>query len=557
MPFDRLMLVQAACLLLLGGVGAASRAAPADGANRAGIEFFETHIRPVLAEKCYGCHSAQAKKLKANLRLDTAECMRTGGDSGPAIVPNKPDDSLLISAIKYESEEMPPSGKLPDAVINDFVKWISMGAPDPRTGGAAAPATKTPSKKVDPYQHWSYIQPKKVPPPNVAHGASVRCDIDDFVIAKLEQAGLSPSPQAPPRVLLRRLYYDLIGLPPTAEELDEFAADPSDAHFEAIVDRLMASPRFGERWARYWLDVARYADTKGYVFTEDRNYKGAYTYRDWVINSFNTDRPYNKFIVAQIAADQMGDPSCAPATGFLTLGRRFLNVQADIINDRIDVVTRGILGMTVGCARCHDHKYDPISSADYYALYGVFASCQEKPRDDAPPELVDAEKPFDPYVFLRGSPANRGPSTERRFLTCLTPDHHPKPFQQGSGRLELAEAIASRDNPLTARVWVNRVWGHLFGKGLVDTPSDFGERGTPPTHPELLDTLACELMDDGWSTKHLIRRLVLSATYRQSSCAPRGVCRRRSREPSAMAGQPPPLGPGSDARFAAGGCRPA
>ena len=324
-------------------------------------------------------------------------------------------------------------------------------------------------------------------------------------------------PKLPARALYRRLYYDLIGLPPTAEELDAFAADPSDAHYEATVDRLLASPRFGERWARHWLDVARYADTKGYVFEEDRNYKQAYTYRDWVIASFNSDRPFDKFIVAQIAADQIDDKTCAPATGFLTLGRRFLNVQPDIINDRIDVVSRGLMGLTVACARCHDHKFDPISAADYYALYGVFASATEKPREDAPPQLVDNDKPYDPVVFLRGDPGSPGPKVDRRFITILSPDDKPVAFQHGSGRREMAEAIASRNNPLTARVWVNRVWGHLFGSGIVDTPSDFGVRGTPPTHPELLDSLACELMDDGWSTKRLIRRLVLSATYRQSS----------------------------------------
>ena len=520
MRFDRSQLARSVCLLLLGGLTSATQAAVVGGATPDGVEFFETHIRPVLVEKCYCCHSAQAKDLKAGLRLDTSEGMRAGGESGPAIVPMKPDDSLLISALKYESEEMPPSGKLPDAVIDDFAKWVSMGAPDPREGDTAAATT---AEKSDPYQHWCYNPPKKVPPPRVAHGAAVRSDIDRFVISKLDQAGLSPSAAAPPRVLLRRLYYDLIGLPPTAEQLDEFAADPSDARYEATVDRLLASPRFGERWARYWLDVARYSDTKGYVFKEDRNYKGAYAYRDWVIQSFNSDRPYNRFIVAQIAADQIDDPSCAPATGFLTLGRRFLNVQADVVNDRIDVVTRGMLGMTVGCARCHDHKYDPISAADYYALYGVFASCEEKPHDDGPPELVDSAKPFDPYIFVRGNPSNRGADTERRFLTCLAPDHHPHPFEHGSGRRELADAIASRDNPLTARVWVNRVWEHLFDKGLVDTPSDFGVRGSPPTHPELLDTLASDFMDDGWSTKRLIRRIVLSATYRQSS-ALRGEC---------------------------------
>jgi hypothetical protein len=525
MHYGKPFLFRLACLMLTvrgAGIVVAADALPptAPGApSKEGIEFFEAHIRPVLVDKCYGCHSANAKILKGGLRLDTAERTRAGGETGAVIVPNKPEESPLIAALKYESNEMPPSGKLPDDVIHDFEKWISLGAPDPRSESAADDNPQRP----DPREHWSYKRPQKIVPPSVANEPAARTDIDRFILARLDAEKLTPSTQSPPRALLRRLYYDLTGLPPSAEELDEFTADPNDARYEAAVDRLLASPRFGERWARYWLDVARYADTKGYLFTEDRNYKGAFAYRDWVIASFNSDRPFDKFIVAQIAADQCGDPSCAPASGFLTLGRQFLKVQPDIINDRIDVLTRGVLGMTVACARCHDHKYDPISAADYYALYGVLASSEEKPRDDAPPELVDAAKPYDPYVFLRGQPGNRGPATERRFLTCLTPDNKPQPFQHGSGRRELADAIASRDNPLTARVWANRVWGHLFGHGLVDTPSDFGVRGTPPTHPELLDNLACELMDDGWSTKRLIRRIVLSATYRQSS-EPRAEC---------------------------------
>lgn len=482
-----------------------------------GVEFFETHIRPVLVEKCYSCHSAAAKDLKGKLRLDTAERMRNGGESGPAIVPHKPEESAIIAALKYESNEMPPSGKLPDPVIDDFVKWVSMGAPDPRADSAAAAEPK--SKSADPREHWAFKRPQKSAPPNVQHAAAARSDIDRFVIAKLEAAGLSPSPQASSRVLLRRVYFDLTGLPPSAEDFDSFATDPSDARYEAVIDKLMTSPQFGERWGRHWLDVARYADTKGYVFQEDRNYKGAYAYRDWVIASFNADRPFDRFIVAQIAAEQVDDPSCAPASGFVTLGRQFLKVQPDIIGDRLDVVCRGVMGLTIGCAKCHDHKYDPMTAADYYGLYGVFASTEEKTHDDRPPELVDAAKPYDPYVFLRGMPGNRGPDTKRQFMAFLSPNGQPKPFEHGSGRRELGEAIASRENPLTARVWVNRVWGHLFGKCLVDTPSDFGTRGSLPTHPELLDTLACQFMEDGWSTKRLIRQIVLSATYRQASDA--------------------------------------
>jgi hypothetical protein len=490
--------------------------APAESASAEGVEFFETHIRPVFVQHCYECHSADAKVLQGGLRLDTAERARAGGDSGPAVVPEKPGESSLLAALKYESYEMPPAGKLPDAVIQDFERWIAMGAPDPREEGKSGAAKSAEAVSVS-QQHWAFVPPRRAAIPAVRDEPAARGEIDGFVLARLDASNLTPSKAAPPRTLLRRLCYDLFGLPPTKAELDEFADDPTEARYEAAVDRLLASPRFGERWARHWLDVARYADTKGYVFEEDRNYAKAYTYRDWVIESFNTDRPFDRFVVAQLAGDQVNDPSCAPASGFLTLGRRFLNNQEDIINDRIDVVTRGLMGLTVACARCHDHKYDPISAADYYAVYGVFASSEEKPRDDAPPVLTDAATPFEPYVFLRGNSGSRGPSVQRRFLTILAKEGQPQVFKNGSGRLEMAEAIASRENPLTARVWVNRVWGHLFGAPLVATPSDFGVRGDPPTHPELLDWLACELMEDGWSTKRLVRRIVLSNTYRQAS----------------------------------------
>jgi hypothetical protein len=329
---------------------------------------------------------------------------------------------------------------------------------------------------------------------------------------------LKPSPDADPTALLRRVFYDLTGLPPTADELDRFAARASNAEYEQVVDRLLASPHFGERWARYWLDIARYADTKGYVFQEDRNYPTAYKYRDWVIAAFNGDVPFDHFVMSQLAADQI-EGAAPAAMGFLTLGRRFLNVQQDINDDRIDVMCRGLMGLTVACSRCHDHKFDAIPPADYYSLYGILASSKETPHDDSPATLVDEAKPVEQHVFLRGSAGSPGRVVSRHFLSCLS-EGEPKPFEKGSGRLELARAIASRDNPLTARVWVNRVWAKLFGKGLVTTPSDFGIRGDPPSHQELLDWLATTFMDDGWSTKRLIRRIVLSSVYRQSS-APR------------------------------------
>jgi hypothetical protein len=476
------------------------------------LEFFEHRIRPVLVEHCYKCHSPDADVVKGGLRLDTAELMRQGGDSGPAIVPGDPQESLLMEALRYESFEMPPDGKLPDAVIADFETWIDQGAADPRAGGVPAP----PPLKADAETHWSFQAPKKPSPPAVAHPEQAPTPIDAFVVARLDQAKLAPSKAAAPRVLLRRLYYDLTGLPPTLEEQNSFADKASDSAYQQAVDHLLASPRFGERWGRYWLDVARYADTKGYVFEEDRNYPNAYKYRDWVIAALNGDMPFDRFAVAQLAADQLNDAALLPAMGFLTLGRRFLNDQTLINDDRIDIISRGFMGLTAACARCHDHKYDPIPTADYYSLYGVLASSQETPHDDNPPTLVDKPEPVQQTVFLRGNPGSPGPAVPRQFFKCLAKENR-KPFEHGSGRMELAEAIASRDNPLTARVWVNRVWGHLFGRGLVATASDFGARGALPTHPELLDWLACTFVEDGWSTKQLIRRIVLSNTYRQAS----------------------------------------
>jgi hypothetical protein len=366
--------------------------------------------------------------------------------------------------------------------------------------------------------HWSFQPPRVAPPNGGAAPDEHASPVDRYVEAALAARGLTPSPRADARVLLRRVSYALTGLPPTPEELAALAADDSPAAYASAVDRLLASPAFGERWGRHWLDLARYSDSKGYVFQEDRSYRGAYRYRDWVVASFNADLPYDQFVVAQLAADQTPAADDEAALGFLTLGRRFLNNPHDIIDDRIDLVTRGLLGLSVACARCHDHFYDPISSADYYALYGVFASTVETPRDDLPPQLADAAQPSEPAIFLRGSPDQRGPTVPRRFLACLSAGE-PVPFAEGSGRRELAEAIASPQNPLTARVWVNRIWAQLWGQGLVATASDFGSRGEPPTHPELLDWLAVRLVERHWSTKQLIRELVTSRTYCQASDA--------------------------------------
>jgi mono/diheme cytochrome c family protein len=555
--------------------------AAAEAAEPQAVEFFEKNVRPLLAQKCWACHGQ--KKQQGGLRLDSRVALLKGSDSGPVVIAGQPDKSLLIRAVRREGDTpMPPKGALTAGEIDSLAAWVRLGLPWPDPGTAATTSTVEDARR----RHWAFRPVRKPALPAVRDAAWVRTPIDAFVRAGLEAKGLAPAPPADRVTLIRRLSFDLIGLPPTPEEVDAFLADPSSRAYEKLVDRLLASPHYGERWGRHWLDVARYADTKGYVFTEERRYPYAYTYRDWVIRAFNEDLPYDRFLVQQLAADLLplgDDKRPLAAMGFLTLGRRFLNNQPDIIDDRIDVIMRGLQGLTVACARCHDHKFDPIPQRDYYSLYGVFASSVEpkelpplpapmtperatfeaelKKRTDAveqfraahkaelaagnrkfrdelkklekkaeewratapgsPPRamvLQDLPSPMTPHVFLRGNPNNPGPAVPRQFLEVLAGPSR-QPFAQGSGRLELARAIASKDNPLTARVLVNRLWQHHFGQGLVRTPGNFGLRGEPPTHPQLLDWLAATFVEEGWSIKKLHRLILLSNTYRQASVA--------------------------------------
>jgi hypothetical protein len=718
-----------------------------------GVEFFERKIRPVLVEHCYSCHSNNAETIQGGLKLDTRANLRQGGDSGAAVVPGSPEESLLLSALRYESLEMPPKGKLPESVAADFAMWIAQGAPDPRDNEPQPGAPKPTSGVAGGASASWAFQPLRRPAlPVVKDHQWPTSPVDYFLLAQLEAVGLSPAPEADRRTLLRRVYYDLIGLPPTWEEVQAFEHDLAPDAFERVVDQLLASPQYGERWGRHWLDVARYADTKDLVlvYGQDAIRPYAYTYRDYVIRAWNEDTPYDRFIHEQLAAEQM-DPPVEPwrlgAMGFLTLGRLFDNNPPDIYDDQIDTVTRGFLGLTVACARCHDHKYDPVPTDDYYSLYGVFANSQrpvEAPRIDetlsvaasefeakaapkravvrqivneqyqqitatarqrtadyllkmatqrpdplenavfflslspedlkpqflaswrrylsrratdddpvfglwrallalpedrfrdeapqvvehwlkkvpgiapgqcnprlrqallhaklttradvaafygqvltqaletssedapnaandtaraqladvltdpdgplafpkshtylymarvdrsnyesqlqeldklavqdakAPPRamtLEDSEQIREPHVFVRGNPRQLGAPVPRRFLQVLSSGER-KPFTHGSGRLELAQAITSPNNPLTARVMVNRVWMHHFGEPLVATPSDFGARSDPPTHPELLDYLAWTFQYEGWSLKKLHRLMVLSRAFRQTS----------------------------------------
>jgi cytochrome c553 len=600
---------------------AADMPAPAVAQNfsPADLQFFESKIRPILVGSCYKCHSRDADKIKGGLMLDTREAWLHGGNTGPAIVPGKPDESLLIQAVRYTDEDlkMPPKGeKLSDAQIADLTEWVRRGAPDPRT--LVAKGSSSAYGGVG-KSHWAFQPVKKPAIPAVSNPSWVRTPVDAFVLAKLDANGFTPNAPADKTTLIRRVTFDLTGLPPTEREIGDFLGDPSPDAYAQVVDRLLASPHYGERWARYWLDVARYSDTKGEPPKQpkdnnDPRFPFAWTYRDYVIDSFNADKPYNQFVTEQLAADKLlqaqiakarakdknapppTDESSLAALGFLTLGPQFEGRIDDIIGDRIDVTTKAFLGLTVACARCHDHKFDPIPTKDYYSLYGVFATVvpgeqdlpalqtkmartaelidylatseelkkkgeqvqadyaefrqevrktrtpnkeknkelQKRDREvdreiadldathpGAVPRanvLLDVPRSHDYPVLLRGETQNKGDIVPRRFLEILSSDPKKRPeWHEGSGRLQLAQAIVDPKNPMTARVLVNRIWQQHWGSGIVLTPDDLGNQSAPPSHPELLDYLAATFMENGWSIKNLHRQIVLSNAYQQSA----------------------------------------
>lgn len=632
----------------------------------AGMDFFEKNIRPVLVEHCYGCHSQQAKKVRGGLLLDTRAGLFKGGDSGPAVVPGAPGKSLLLQALRQTDElRMPPKGKLADAVVADFARWIEMGAPDPRQATSGPTPRRAAFRITDEDRsHWAFRPVADPRPPAVKNARWAKSGIDHFILANLEAKGFRPAAPADRHALLRRATFDLTGLPPTPAEIDGFLKDDTPGAFARVVDRLLASRAFGERWGRHWLDGVRYAT--------DVDKSGLY--RDWVVRAFNANLPYDRFVRLQLAGDlvpaEVFEPTRVhvsgvalddvPATGMLALAvwekvGRDLAV-AEIVDSQIDVVGRQLLGVTLACARCHDHKFDPFSTEDYYALAGIFFSSHISPgkliaddrlsgdvidipllsqadadrnrridteigvvqkqiaaleakagpaarlanlraefkklpadmskattaavkkevekrfdqlraeerklledqarrgwRDD-PPELADivrlraevaalemtkASPPAaigiqeggvpgskrarigDAPVYVRGDYRKEGPLIPRRFPVILAGADQVPVGQRtsGSGRRELADWIATADNPLTARVMVNRVWQHLFGQGLVRTPDNFGRLGEAPTHPELLDYLARRFVASAWSVKQLIREVMLSSAYQQSSFA--------------------------------------
>ncbi|MEK6701466.1 MAG: PSD1 and planctomycete cytochrome C domain-containing protein [Planctomycetota bacterium] len=617
------------------------------------LTFFEAKIRPILIKSCYECHSADSKDLKADLLLDSRQGIQQGGSSGAVVVPGNPNQSLLIQAIRHSEPDlkMPPKnsgGKLPDSVIRDFEAWVKMGAPDPRDNGPGPAPRKYDTEEARKW--WAYQPVEKPQTPKDDSGWS-RGDIDRFVMAALKAKDLKPVADADKTTLIRRVYIDLIGLPPTPADIDEFVRDQSSDALAKVVDKLLARPQFGERWGRHWLDVARYAESSG----KDSNiaFPHAWRYRDYVIAAFNSDKPFDQFIREQVAGDLLPAPTDAKraeqqiATGFLAIGPKSLNEQAnrqfalDVADEQVDATSQAFIGLTVSCARCHDHRFDPISQRDYYATAGIFLSTQtnygtlagvrnnhetdliELPRSAGLPTLPKTQTPaertrlkadlatvtkdydealaerreavrqggaaqdnaaqkqiriqglitrksqiesqlesFDeagkPKVFAMGvqdRPAGSPPSLQTRAGAQARGRRQPSGFERiadsplffrgevtqprdrvprgvpeflawsgaapisdkASGRKELADWLASRTNPLTARVLSNRLWHWLFGQGIVVSVDNFGTMGEAPSNQALLDHLATRLIENGWSVKKTIREIVLSRTYQLAS----------------------------------------
>ncbi len=583
--------------------------------------FFESKIRPALSQYCYECHSSE-EKIRGGLALDTRDGLLAGGDSGPAIVPGNPEESLLYEAITWADRDtqMPPKNKMPESAIADFKSWISMGVPDPRVQEVAS--VKSGIDIEAGRRFWAFQPPRSVPVPEPKQADWARGEIDRFVLEALESKGLHPVGDAGAESLVRRLHFDLTGLPPSPEEVQAFVrawkVDPERA-LAAKADALLASPHFGERWGRRWLDVARYGESTGKEL--NLPYPHAWRYRDYVIDSFNEDKPYDRFLLEQIAGDLLPIRNDADfqenliATGFLAIGTKGLNEQdsrqflLDVADEQIDTAFQAFQGLTVACARCHDHKTDPIPTADYYSLAGIFLSTETLygtvatginrrttellllPVEDqvpiktySPQEIAgikerlakaeeeltaartaefreqmtgakgnnnlfnlirlrsqigtlqsllngldangrtktfamgvqDKDVPADVPVLVRGELSKPAQKVPRGVLQVIQPSAPTIP-SDASGRLQLARWMASAENPLTARVMVNRIWQGLFGQGIVTSPDNFGTTGQRPSHPELLDHLALRFVASGWSAKTLIREMVLSRTYRLAS----------------------------------------
>ena len=583
------------------------------------LEFFEKKIRPLLIENCINCHSAE-NGGRGELRVDDRNGLMDGGGRGPAVIPGKPDQSLLIKAVRHQGGlEMPPKKQLTDEQIADLETWILEGVAWPPVEVSAELIQPKPEYDQLRKEHWAWQPLNPQGPPQVADPAFVWNEIDRFILAKWNEKGLVPVRDADKPAWIRRVSFDLTGLPPTVAESAEFLGDAAPDAFEKVVDRLLKSPAYGERWGRHWLDVARYGESTGSA--RNLPMPHAWRYRDYVIDAFSNDKPYDQFLREQVAGDLL--PANSPAekaeqliaTGFLALGVKDVNQRfkvrfmMDNIDEQIDTVTRAILGLTASCARCHDHKFDPIPTVDYYALAGIFQSSdlcaglrskmggggldyydttmlldvsletkskievtqkiQEQEQVVAAartafqalkgtPEgmvkdengktheqiarqkltkaeqdlgglkdpaaygsvtygLRESKKIADTTIRIRGEAEKQGPTVPRGFLSVIEYPGQPKVNPSQSGRLELAQWLTSDQNPLTQRVIVNRIWQHLFQQGLVTSVDNFGVSGDRPSHPELLDYLAREFVQGGWSVKKLVRTIVLSHTYRLSA----------------------------------------
>lgn len=534
--------------------------------------YFESTVLPVLKSNCFACHSD--KNLTSGLSLQSREGVLHGGNRGAKL-------DVLLSAVRQTGDlKMPPGKQLAPAEIAAIEKWIGAGVPMPDS------MLKMKRRGAD---HWAFQPPKKAPMPAVRDAKWARTPLDRFILARLDAANLKPSPEADRATLLRRVSLDLTGLPPSPNELAAFLADQSPDSYERAVDRLLASPHYGERWGRHWLDIARYADSDGYTIDAPRD---IYLYRDWVINAINRDMPFNQFTIEQLAGDLLPNPTNDQliATGFhrntpsnFEGGIDFEQYRVEAVADRVITTSAAYLGLTVGCARCHDHKYDPISQREFYQLFAFFNNFDEVDKEadrkffnkpflelgdekqkaafaEWQQQVIDAEAEMRKYLEkFNGDPATdpgakaidrkladlrrHKPKLPRTMIVRELPTPRPAYIHLGGdftrhgasvtpgvpavmqplhaagtpNRLDLARWIVDHDNPLTARVTVNRVWQKYFGRGFVDTENDFGTQGDRPTHPELLDWLAVEFMDRGWSQKALHRLIVTSAVYRQSS----------------------------------------
>jgi cytochrome c553 len=535
------------------------------------VAFFESKVRPVLVEHCFRCHGTA--KQKGGLRLDSRAAILTGGDRGPVVVPGAPEKSRLIQAVRYDDPDlkMPPSKKLDVQQVANLSRWVKLGAPWSGAEKAIAAPPRRGAMQITEKDraHWAFQPVQRPAVPAVKDQAWVANPVDAFILSRLEAKRLRPNSPSAKRELIRRLYYDLTGLPPTPQEVEAFLADCSPQAYEALVERLLASPHYGEKWGRHWLDLVRFAETNSYE--RDNPKPNAWRYRDYVIRSFNDDKPYDRFIREQLAGDELPgtDAEAIIATGYYRLGiwddeptDRDL-ARFDGLDDVITTTGQAFLGLTLDCARCHDHKIDPIPQRDYYRLLAFFNNINHF-RNGGPTDQVrlvpgnggrqsfaylPKQPPFDreqlkrkrreasdlalcitetgcrapeTFILLRGNPQAKGDAVTPGFPQVFgLPDPviptPPADARSTGRRTALANWIAAPDNPLTARVMVNRLWQHHFGRGIVRSPNDFGFQGTRPTHPELLDWLAAEFMAQGWRLKPLHRLIVTSNAYRMSS----------------------------------------